>query len=391
MRKIIIGSASFFPNISGVATTTQVLAKHLAKDGWQVFVFAPSQFFKTFEDSSFPEYKVIRFRSIPNPFRKGFRVSAFSKGQIIQKVAQIQPDIIHLQDPTSICSALLKASQRFKIPVVITNHFYLDYIISYVGFLKIFGKQIRAVLRRYLTRFYNQCQYVICPTETVKRELIKWGVKQPIVAISNVVDLSRFYAHENLGNFYLKYHLPNNPLVLYFGRVDKDKEVSVLIKAIPLVLKEIEAHFVIGGAGDELEKLKTFAESLGLEGKISWLGWIKHESEDLPKIYQAAKVFVIPNRHETQSIVTLEAMAAGLPIVAADSGALPELVQNNQNGYLFHPGDEKDLANKIVSLLKDEQKRKQMAEKSLEISSGQQIQQSLAEIKRIYEIALKVC
>lgn len=391
MRKIIIGSESFFPNISGVATTTQVLAKNLAKQGWQVFVFAPSQFFKTFEDSNFREYKVIRFRSIPNPLRKGFRFSAFAKSQIIKKVAEIQPDIIHLQDPTSICSALLKAGQRFKIPVVITNHFYLDYIISYLGFLKIFKKQIRIILRRHLANFYNQCQYIICPTESVKKELFKWGVKRPVAAISNVVDLSRFYAHENLGNFYLKYHLPNNPLVLYFGRVDKDKEVTVLIKAVPLVLKEIEAHFMIGGAGDELEKLKNLAQGLGLEGKISWLGWIKHESEDLPKIYQAAKVFVIPNRHETQSIVTLEAMAAGLPIVAANSGALPELVQNNQNGYLFYPGDEKDLASKIVSLLKDEQKRKKMAEKSLEVSSSHQIQQNLAKIKRIYEIALEAC
>jgi glycosyltransferase involved in cell wall biosynthesis len=387
--KIIIGTESFAPNISGVAVATELLAENLAKAGHAVFVFAPSGDFKDHLDSEYKEYKVYRFKSIENPFRKNFRVAFLPKQSVYKLLAEIKPDIIHLQDPAAISNALLKSARRMNIPIIVTNHFTLDYITSYLRYLKPFHPIIKWGFRRYLSNFYNKCNEVTCPTETVKKELLKWRVKKPVTAISNGVDLDRFYNYLGIIDIFFKYHLPRNPIVLYAGRIDKDKNLAVLINAIPEVLGQVEAHFVLAGSGDKVEQMKELSKELGVDHAVSFIGWIDRESEDLQKIYQVASVFAIASPLETQSIVTMEAMASGLPIVAANSGALPELVKNDQNGFLFKAGDSADMAKKITDILLDKKMRIRMKKKSLEFISSHQIEISFNKLLEVYYRVLK--
>jgi len=381
---IVLGSESFPPNISGVAIAVDLLAEDLAKKGHQVCVFAPSPSGKPYREKR-KGFEVIRLRSFRNPFRKGFRVALFPKREVLKEVAKISPDIIHLHDPTSVCTALKKAALKLKIPLLITNHFSLDYVLSYLAFLKPAHRMLRKFLSLYLAKYYNDCDYVICPTETVKKTLLGFGVKRPILAISNGVDLERFFAYSAPTETLLKYHLPANPLVLYVGRIDKDKDIDVLLKAVPLVIKQINAHFVLVGGGDKLEEFRRFVIKNRLERFVSFLGPITHESEDIAKIYQLASLFVIPSRIETQSIVTLEAMASGLPIVAAKAGALPELVTHGKNGFLFPPGDYQMLAEYLVRLLKDQQLQENMGKESLAKVVTHEIGRSFAKVEALYE------
>ena len=385
--KIIIGTESFSPNISGVAITTELLAEDLAKTKHEVFVFAPSRDLKTHYDQDFKKIKVLRLRAFPNPFRKGFFVSLLPKKEIAKKVSQIKPDLIHLQDPTSICTALLKVAKQNRIPVIITNHFSLGYVLSYFGYLKVIHRPLRTILSRYLVKFYNQCNFVFCPTQTVKKDLVSLGIKSPIEVISNGVDLERFCSYSSPEVLRLKFRLPLNPIVLYVGRIDKDKNINVLIEAIPRVRKEINAHFVFVGQGEELPKIKKKVTRLGLERVVTFLGWINHNSDDLPGIYQLASLFVIPSMVETQSIVTLEALASGLPVVAAEAGALPELVKDKENGFLFSGGS-KNMAQGIVKILEDKKMASEMGKKSLQIVSQHRIEESFKKIVEIYEKVL---
>ncbi|HZK10871.1 MAG TPA: glycosyltransferase, partial [Atribacterota bacterium] len=187
----------------------------------------------------------------------------------------------------------------------------------------------------------------------------------------------------------LKFHLPMNPIVLYLGRIDKDKSIEVLMKTIPKVIKETNAHFVIAGIGDELPNIKKMAEEMSMEQVIHFLGRVDHQSSDLEEIYQISTVFAIPSAIETQSIVTLEAMAAGLPVVAANAGALPELVKNGENGYLFKPGDSDLMAKDIITILNDEKLREKMKKRSLEIISDHRISQSFEKVQKVYEKVIK--
>lgn len=382
--KIIIGTESFSPNISGVVVTTELLAENLAKRGHKVFVFAPSRGLNTYFDPDFKKFKVLRLKAFKNPFRKGFFITLLPKREVAKAVSQIKPDLIHLQDPTSISTALLKVAKKKRIPVIITNHFSLEYVLSYVRYLRMIHGPLRKILKNYLVKFYNQCDFVFCPTETVKKDLVSWGVKTPIKAISNGVDLERFYSYSSPETLRLKFHLPPNPLVLYVGRIDKDKGLDVLIEAMPLVRKEVDAHFVLAGSGDELPRLEKKVVNLGLKGVVTFLGWIEHSREELPQIYQLASLFAIPSTIETQSIVTLEALASGLPVVAARAGALPELVKDGENGFLFSNGPA-DMAKQIIRILKNKQIAKEMGQKSLQIVSRHQIGESFKKIVAIYE------
>ena len=383
--KIVIGSESFIPNISGVSVHAELLAENLASSGHDVFVFAPSRSGKTYFEKSSKGYNILRLRSMPNPFRKGFRVALFPKKAVFSEVLRIKPDIVHLQDPTSICTSLLKAARKNNIPIIITNHFSLEYIISYIRLLKPFHAQIRKILMMYLSNFYNKTNYVFCPTETIKKELLSWGVKTPIEAISNGVDLERFFSYSSPSTIRLKYHLPINPIVLYVGRINVDKNIKVLINAMPEVLKETDAHFVLVGGGDDLPKMKRMAQKLGIMREVTFLGPIDYKSQDLPQIYQIASLFAISSPIETQSIVTLEAMASGLPIVAANAGALPELVKNNQNGYLFDPKSSEEMAKKMIKILKNESHSSKMKINSLKSVSKHQIEECFAKITKKYD------
>ena len=176
-----------------------------------------------------------------------------------------------------------------------------------------------------------------------------------------------------------------NPLVLYAGRIDKDKNMSILIKAISEVVEQTQAHFVFVGGGDVLSKIKKMAVKCKVEKEITWIDWVDRKLIDLPKLYQAASLFVIPSVIETQSLVTMEAMASGLPVVGANAGALPELIKDGVNGYLYRADSSSDLSQKIIKIIKNHNLRTKMGKKSLEIISNHQISESLAKILKIYK------
>jgi glycosyltransferase involved in cell wall biosynthesis len=175
------------------------------------------------------------------------------------------------------------------------------------------------------------------------------------------------------------------PIVLYVGRLDVDKNVEILIKAIPLITKKIAAHFVLLGEGTEKEKLQVLVKALKAQANISFLKFIDYNNRALPRIYQTSNLFVNPCPYETQSIVTLEALATGLPVVVANAGALPELVENKVNGFRFRPGDEKDLAKKIIKILQNKKLAKKMGEKSLKKVENHLVEETCDQYEKIYK------
>jgi len=382
--RILIGSISYPPSVSGVAISTHLLAQHLAAAGHEVtIVTAGSHFYDTVETDPKTGITVHRLRALPNPLRKGFFLPVLPEASVTQIMDVVQPDVVHLQDPmrTNYCLCL-EARQR-HIPVLATNHFTLDYILAY--FPRVLRPLIRPIERGRLADFYNLCDRVTCPTQTVAALLHQMGVARPITALSNGVNIHRFYSYVSLSELRAHYHLPHHlPVVLYLGRIDREKSLSTLVQAIPEVLAQQPVHFVFAGGGSTVRKLRREIKKAGVQGSVSVTGAIPHNSQLLVAMYQAADIFVMPSIMETQSISTMEAMAAGKPIVAANSGALPELVHHEKNGLLFAPGNSTALASALNRLVQDPALREAMSKHSLEYVAEHELHTALGLYEAVY-------
>jgi glycosyltransferase involved in cell wall biosynthesis len=391
--KVLIATESFLPLISGVSIAAKNLAFNLAEAGHEAFVVTPGTTNKIIFDKKYSaKYSVYRVPSLPNPFRPGFRITSIKQREADELIDRIKPDIIHLQDPAGIGQAFRKAGKNKNIPVIITNHFSLEFALSYVRFLGPLLPLAKYFLTRYLVSFYDQCDKVVTPTETFKKELISWGVKAPVYAVSNGIYIDQFLQKEkadDLQKLRLKFNLPNRPTILYLGRVDKDKSIDVLVKAMPIVLQACDAHFIVAGKGGEVANIQAAAARSGISQNLTMIGFIDHNSPDFARLYKNASLFAIPSTIETQSLVTLEAMSSGLPIVAADANALPEIVHNGKNGYLFRPGDDKELAKKIIRLIKNKELAKKFGQESRKIALHHAMPTAFAEMIGLYHLAIE--
>jgi phosphatidylinositol alpha 1,6-mannosyltransferase len=205
---------------------------------------------------------------------------------------------------------------------------------------------------------------VTAPTATALNLLYEHGLHAPAQAISNGIDLKRFCPGERDEEVRQRLKLPaDRPIVLYVNRLHAEKRANVLLDGVAK-MKGI-GHVAIAGTGPAEAELHAQAEQLQLGDRVTFLGYVR--DADLVPLYRLADIFVIPSEGELQSLVTMEAMACGLPVIAANAYALPELVHHGENGFLFQPGNSDELASQIDILLGDAPLRAYMGARSLQI------------------------
>ena len=157
-----------------------------------------------------------------------------------------------------------------------------------------------------------------------------------------------------------------NKMLLFVGRLAEKKGVTYLISAMKGIAKEFPGcKLVIVGDGPEKQSLMTQSQQLGLSGSVVFTGSLPNQS--LPVFYRAADVFVLPSivdsRGDTEGlgVVLLEAIAAGIPVVASNVGGIPDILINNKTGVLAEQKNPESLAQDIVSLLKSRQQQKKLS------------------------------
>lgn len=152
-------------------------------------------------------------------------------------------------------------------------------------------------------------------------------------------------------------------VVLSAGRLAKVKNYRMLLEAAPQVVRAVpQARFVLAGDGPERAALEELRRSLSLEAVTTLLG----ERNDVPQLLAAADLFVLSSDFEATSLSLLEAMAAGLPVVATRVGGNPFLVADGEAGFLIPPGDPVVLADQVISLLRDPVQRQEKGQEGAE-------------------------
>jgi glycosyltransferase involved in cell wall biosynthesis len=388
--KVLIASDTYYPHVNGASYFTQRLAHALVERGHEVAVVAPGP-------SLSPTHEMhgrVHFygvRSFPIVFVPRFRfvvplISAISQ-RAASAIREFKPDIVHIQMHFPISRMVLREAARQGIPVVATNHFMPDNLTHYLHLPRFVTDQIHKFAWQDAARVYGRTRGVSAPTRTAGVMLEPW-LKADVPAISNGIDLKRFNPQNDPAPAREKYNLPQKPTLLFVGRLDKEKNVDVVLRAVAQAAAKADFHFIIAGHGAEQNKLKKLAQTLGIAQRTTFAGFVPDEL--LPSLYAAADCFVNAGTAELQCIVAMEAMATGLPVLGARAVALPELIHDGKNGFLFEPGDSAELAQRLAEIFSDEAMRSRMGKESLTIIAGHDIDLTLEAFEDLYRTALTV-
>ena len=365
----------YFPWIAGPAPFIRNLSSGLALLGHDVTIVCPSPTGKPYTEKS-DGIELHRVRTLPVPF--GYKLRAgLPVADMFNLSGSWKPDVIHIHHPFPVSAAGVIAARARGIPIVATNHTIPDCTLFGIRDSPFFSPakaafslEIRAVL--------SSASVVTTPTKTAANMLRDIGFRRDIVPISNGVDTDRFRPDQSQDRDDL-------PVVLYTGRLDDDKDMDTFVQAIPVVLARTQCRFRIGGEGTDRARLERMVEDMGLNEAVTFTGYVSDTG--LPSVYQNASLYAIPSRVELQSISTLEAMASGLPIVAVDAGALPELVQNGVNGYLTAPGDWQSFGDRVAGILQDQEMAAEMGRMSRGIAEGHSVGAMITQYERVLDLA----
>src|SRR6059058_5197077 len=361
--RIMIVTDQYPPTVGGVPTVTHGLAHDFANRGHQVWVVAPSHGSR---DVRRLEHKVrvYRFSSFQWPTYEALRIPFLPFVPIRTLLKKSDPHIIHIHSPVVLGNIAQILAGGLRKPVIATNHYLPINMSRSLSTDPFFSKPFSNISYTYLVNFCNRCEYVTAPTATALNLLYDHGLRAPAGVISNGIDLKKYTPGERSQAILHKFNLPTDRcIILHVNRLHYEKRVDVLIDAAAKMSSN--AHIALVSTGPAEADLRAQVERLNVGDRVSFLGFVR--DADLLALRRSSDLFVIPSEADLQSLSTMEAMACGLPIIAANSYALPELVHHGENGYLFQPGNSDELASYIDKLLADPALRTQMGQKSLEI------------------------
>ncbi len=383
--KILIAADTYYPHVNGASYFAQRLAHYLRHRKHEILVIAPS---RKFGNEVYHHYdvRVLGVRSIPIFVYKNFRFSPrVLQGKTIAKaVKTYAPEIVHVQGHFFICKEVLRTAWDIGLPTVGTNHFMPENLSHYFH-LPAFAKEwLERLGWKQFRAVFEKIDVVTTPTKTAAQLLQQIGLQREVLPISCGIDRSRFSPSANGTSLKRKYNLPENKkMLLVVGRLDKEKNIDLILRGFSRVTRRMNLHCVIAGRGAEESRLKGLVRTLGLDEHVTFTGFVP--DEDLPGLYAATDCFIIAGTAELQSIVTMEAMATGLPVIGVRAMALPELIQPGINGCLFEAGDKDGLADCITTVFSDDSLRKEMGRASLAIIARHDIEQTIDQFEMIYK------
>lgn len=387
--RIIIATDVYYHFVCGSTQFVRNLVELLQKRGHTVLIIAPSRTIHS-EYYSADGVSLFGVASLPTIIQKTLRLSPpfFIDNKIEKVLRDFKPDVVHLQSHFFIPAVVRRIAERLGIPVVGTNHFMPENVFHHFHPPLMLENFIKRQLWNHLHKFFQKCDIITTPTKTAADLLTASGFKKEVRPVSNGIDLSRF--HTTHDGTYLKerYAIPKKQVLLYVGRLDPEKNLDVVIRSLADILKKVDIHFIIAGRGSEQIKLKDLAGRLGISNNITFAGYVP--DSDLPALYSIADCFIIAGNAELQSIATMEAMASGLPVLASDSVALPELVHGGENGFLFKERDGTEITKFAVQIFSDLDLKRRMGAKSIEMIKVHDINTIIEKFESVYEDAIKI-
>jgi glycosyltransferase involved in cell wall biosynthesis len=376
---IVMGCDTFAPDVNGAARFAERLAAGLVEHGHDVHIVAPAAsrrhgtWVEEHQGQKMTVHRLRSWRWYPHDWLR-FALPWTSKANARRVLDQVKPDVVHIQSHIVVGRGLAAEAEKRGIRIVATNHVMAENVVEFTLLPKFLQKTFVKLAWADARPTFDRAEAVTTPTRKAAEFLERSTGLRDIHAVSCGID-----AHNYTPDF-----TPRTAnRILFVGRITGEKHIDVLLKAMKLLPATLDAHLQIVGGGDQLKNLQTMAETTGITDRVEFLGYVS--DQQLREAYSRATVFAMPSIAELQSIATMEAMASALPVVAADAMALPHLVHDGENGYLFRPGDAQDLADKLERVLTMPQEELDVLKHgSLRIVAAHDIQTTISTFESLY-------
>lgn len=344
--RVLMISDVYFPRINGVSTSIETFRRDLQERGVEVALVAPE----------YPEP-----HEAPNTHRVPSRRLLFDPEdrlmhwtrllQTTRRLAEDRFDLVHIQTPFSAHYAGIRAARRMGVPVLATYHTHFEeYFHHYLPALP--RPWLKATARRIARGQCNQLDAVVVPSHAMRTALADYGVSVPLHVLSTGIPVEQF-RHGDGPRFRAERGIaPERPVALFVGRVAHEKNIDFLLDAMTHVRCRLpDALLVIAGEGPALGALRQRTRQLDLEANVRFVGYLDRARE-LPDCYAAADVFAFASKTETQGLVLLEAMAAGLPAYALSEMGTRDILEPRR-GAVVAPDDPAAFGDGLAALLAD--------------------------------------
>jgi len=353
--RIAIVTDTFPPEVNGVAKTIGRLAAHLEKRGIPARIYAPG--YRGHVES---DPRVHRSPSIPFPLYSECRLSWPPYFRMKRELREFQPTLVHIVTEFNLGLAGFRAARKLGIPIVSSYHTnFSQYTRHYrLGFLE------RGAWA-YLRWFHNKCLATFCPSPTTKAELEAVGM-QNVRIWSRGIDAQSFSPSKRDTAWRRQLGIDDKVVLLYVGRLGAEKGVGVLLDALRLLNEKHrdKIHLVMVGDGPSRAAFEKAAPP-----NVTFTGF--RSGEELWSAFASGDVFAFASVTETFGNVVIEAMASGLPVVAAAAGGPIDIVREGVTGYLFAPGDPQAMAAKLEPLILDADLRHRLSRQAVEYAGTQ--------------------
>lgn len=377
--RVAMFTNNYLPFIGGVPVSIDRLRSALQARGNAVLVVAPR-----YPNQDQNERNVIRLPSLlAFGARREFRVANLFVPGIYRKIKHFQPDIIHLHHPVWVGSLGLFFARRLGVPVVYTYHTRLEH---YAHFVPLPGKLFRNLISHLLIKhFANKCDGIVVPTYSAEEYLHLIGVRTPIFVQPTGIDFECFQTIDETELVSLRkaLNIGQETVLISVARLSNEKNIDFMIDAVQQLRLDIEQPFrlLMIGDGHQRQRLQSRIDELQLNAWFTLLGAV--EPAKMPTYYRLGDLFVFASKSETQGMVILEAMAAGLPVVAIRSSGIDDVIDEGVNGFKT-PDNQRLWQAAVKKLIGNKALRKQLAGNALESARAHSVDHFAMQIKGIY-------
>jgi glycosyltransferase involved in cell wall biosynthesis len=369
-------SESYIPRLSGVVISLASYVQALRADGHRVVIAAPAYPGHRDEDAD-----VLRLPSVRNPADPGFPVALPLRARLLGDPRVQAADVVHAHSPFIMGRLALSAARRLGRPLVFTHHTLYH---EYVHYIPWFSPRLtRPAVLRYVRDFANRCDLVIAPSAVIREMLRQQGVTARIEVLSTGTIDPAQTAGLDPRAARTRYGIPaDRPLLVTVSRLAPEKSVDMVLRAFQQVSDPPGAYLLVVGGGPSAASLEALARELGIGERVRFSGALPHEGA--LEVMAGADLFVFASQTETQGLVLVEAMAAGVPVVAIGVAGAAEVVADGESGLLVSPGSEA-LAAGMGRLLADPTLRGQLGRRGKEIAAAYAAQNLARRLVGLYQ------